>query len=71
MMEERPNKSLPPVVSGRIRVRSSRNATSGGIFPKAIRSLRRKSSFVENGPDILGHNSDLRIVLTNETYSLE
>ena len=47
--EERPKKSLYPGRSGTIKSLSSRLGTSGGILPKAILSLRRNSSFVENG----------------------
>ena len=34
-------------------VRSSLTKTSGGIFPKAIRSLRRNNSFVEKEASVM------------------
>ena len=48
-----PMKSLWPVVSGKMMVRSSLTKTSGGIFPKAIRSLRRNNSFVEKEASVM------------------
>lgn len=46
-IDDKPKKSLRPAKSGSIIVLSCDCATSGGIFPKAIRSLRRNNSFVE------------------------